>query len=552
MSQAAGASSAEHPPAKLETVDTGPAKAISRPVANASDAGRRNAVRGTLLWVGATVAISAAFSTVAAYNLANYRPVSNDEVELMAVGYKLAFRGVLGSDMYAGFSGGDQHHFETLPLQHVLQAISFRVFGPGIAQARLVSLVAAIALVWAVGWLAFRWYGLAAAIVAELLLVGWRSDLTAAWSGLPLFGAARTARYDVLAVTLAWLSLAALDLALRRPRILNGLATGALAGLATLSQFFGAFVLPVVLLGALWRSRRVCAAVIAGAVVTVVPYAIYAARHLDDVRGQLSVFGDRFQLSPQSVLSEPERYRHLLDAPWLLVIGIWPALAYIAWRSRQPRALGDRLLLLGTFVFAAGLAVVDRTKVPLYAILLLPSVSVGIAAATVALLTAAWRPGQVVLRVVVSGIALITAASLVAESVSAYKRELTAADEVTPYLSYGQRIDAFLEPGAAVLGPERWWWALHDHPYTSLRSLWFQWAAAANQTGRTPDFADWVVGSGAEHLIVNNNVRDDIRAFPEPLQRQFWSFMDHCTTQLADMDDANYRVIEIYRINDTC
>ena len=99
----------------------------------------------------------------------------------MAVGYKLATQGVLGSDMYAGFFGGDRHHFETLPVQHVLQALSFRLLGPGVAQARLVSVAAAVVLIWVVSWLAFRWYGLLAAIVCELLLVAWRSPLLLWW-----------------------------------------------------------------------------------------------------------------------------------------------------------------------------------------------------------------------------------------------------------------------------------------------------------------------------------------------------------------------------------
>jgi hypothetical protein len=109
-------------------------------------------VAPAVVWLACTLAISAAFGRLAAHNLANFRPVSNDEVELIAVGYKLASQGILGSDMYVGFFGGDQHHFETLPLQHVLDALSFRVFGAGILQARLVSLLAGISVVWSAGW----------------------------------------------------------------------------------------------------------------------------------------------------------------------------------------------------------------------------------------------------------------------------------------------------------------------------------------------------------------------------------------------------------------
>src|SRR5258708_31936202 len=88
------------------------------------------------------VALTAVFGRIAIYNLGNYRPVSNDEMELMGVAYKLASQGVLGSDLYAGFYNADQHFMITLPLEHVLNASSFKAFGPGVAQMRWVAVVA--------------------------------------------------------------------------------------------------------------------------------------------------------------------------------------------------------------------------------------------------------------------------------------------------------------------------------------------------------------------------------------------------------------------------
>src|ERR1700716_2223980 len=96
---------------------------------------RRLSARSTaaahLPWALWTLALTLAFGRIAAYNLGNYRPVSNDEMELMAVAYKLATQGVLGSDLYAGFSGADQHFLITLPLQNIFEAMSFKLFGAG-------------------------------------------------------------------------------------------------------------------------------------------------------------------------------------------------------------------------------------------------------------------------------------------------------------------------------------------------------------------------------------------------------------------------------------
>ena len=115
------------------------------------------------------------------------------------------------------------------------------------------------------------------------------------------------------------------------------------------------------------------------------------------------------------------------------------------------------------------------------------------------------------------------------------------------YLDVGEEIERSLRPGARVLGPERWWWALHDHPYLSLRNLWFQWTASA-ATGRTPEFVDLVTWSRADTVIVNDNVRGDVLDFPGTLQQQFWTFIDTCTLRVADMNDPTYLDLEVYEI----
>jgi hypothetical protein len=61
----------------------------------------------------------------------------------------------------------------------------------------------------------------------------------------------------------------------------------------------------------------------------------------------------------------------------------------------------------------------------------------------------------------------------------AYQFDALEATRVSPCLDLGRRLDAALPAGAAVLGPERWWWALHQHRYVSARSMWFQWVSIA-------------------------------------------------------------------------
>jgi 4-amino-4-deoxy-L-arabinose transferase-like glycosyltransferase len=527
------------------------------------------------------VSITAAFLRLAGHNLANYGPLSNDEGELMAIGYKLATRGVLGSDMYAGFYGGDQHALETLPLQAVFQAISFRFLGAGVAQARLVSLLSAMVILWVVGWLALRWYGLLAAVVCEVLLVAWRSNLTAASDGLPLLGVARTARYDVLAVAAAWLAIGALDAYLRRPGVLPGLLAGICAGLAALATFFGAFVLPMLLLGLVLTRRRGRRTprpwwILAGFGLVVAPFGVYAAHFASDLAGQLGVYGDRGDFLSRdfwlnNLSTEPARYAHLLagwppglDAsgadvsgapisPWLLVLGIGPAVAYVAWQARREDATGHRLVIASVVCFGGLLQLVDQTKAPLYAIVLLPSICLCLAAALAAMLRWTWRETPHAWSPRALGLVGASALFVViaVEGVHAYAVDWEAAASVTPYLPLGGLIDAATTPGAPVLGPERYWWALHAHPYTSLRSIWFQWSAAA-KSGSRPDFTDWVVGVDPDSIVVNINVRSDIEAFPVTLQNQFWSYLARCTVLTTDIDNPNYFDTAVYRVTPGC
>lgn len=520
-----------------------------------------------LIWLLLTLTISAAFARLAVHNLANFRPVSNDEVELMEVAYQLATRGVLGSDMYVSFFGADQHHLWTLPLQHFIDAATFVVFGASVAGARAVSVVAAVTGIWTVGWLAYRWYGLFAAGLCELLVTCWASDLIAAQTALPLLGVARAARYDVLAVAFGWLTVLLLDSQVRRSTVSppRAVLLGLCGGLATLAQFYGGAVLAVVAIGWLWIRGRSALPGLAwsgfGAGSVLVAWAAYVGWYGADFEGQLSVYGTRGDfLQPlfyvRNVLTEPIRYSHLFDADvgqasrWLCLVGTLPAMLWVGWRARARHAVGDRLLLSSALMFGGLLILFDATKTPLYAIAVLPTICLAV--------SGCWS--EIVSRVRVRGttaklaVAIVSLAVLVPlaiDSLAAWQLDFAEASEVSPYLAVGEQIDAALMPGAIVLGPERWWWALHAHAYRSLRAIWFRWAAMQHG-GQQPNLDELLQGVGAANVIVNNNVRDDVRAFPDELQRQFWTFMERCTTLVDIVDDPTYLRIDIYRVSTSC
>jgi hypothetical protein len=486
------------------------------------------------VWLVCTAALTLWFARAATIDLSNFRPVSNDEGELIEVSYTLANQGVFGSPMYAGFFGADSHHLWTLPVQHAVDAVTFKVFGSGVAQARWVSVVAALVTLWCVGWLGLRWYGLTAAVLSEVLVTMWRSNLTQGVTGLPLLDVARVARYDVLAVAFGWLALLALA---RQSGRSHALAAGASASLAALSQFFGAAALPVVLLAG--RNRTWLAL---GAVVVGLPWLLYAAAYRQDLAGQFSVYGARGQfLNPsfyvENLLAEPSRYLGVLDQPstWLL-LGLVPALVWLVWRCTQPARRGDRLLLLSLLCAFVLLSLLDATKTPLYAIVLFPGICL--------LLAASWSALLDRLRLLWLLASMVILAPVLSDGLQAYRLDRAQSAQVSAYLQVGQQIDTALAQEGVVLGPERWWWAEHQRPYISLRSLWFQWTSRNGSTS----FNDLVAAWQPRSLIVNNNVRDDIRAFPSELQTQFWTFVDQCSRMVKDIDDPTYLDIRIYEV----
>jgi hypothetical protein len=78
-----------------------------------------------IIWLAWHLTLTCFFLVAATTDLHNFRPVSADEVTIMAVSHKLATEGVLGSDLETGFFNADQHFFVNLPAHHVWQAVLF-------------------------------------------------------------------------------------------------------------------------------------------------------------------------------------------------------------------------------------------------------------------------------------------------------------------------------------------------------------------------------------------------------------------------------------------
>jgi 4-amino-4-deoxy-L-arabinose transferase-like glycosyltransferase len=520
-------------------------------------------------WAAFTFLLTCGLLAFVLPDLGRYPTVSGDDSWVMSASYKLATTGVFGSDLYAGFHGADEHYFVALPVYQLLQALSFSLFGAGIVSARLVTVASALVVLWATTWLALRWYGALASALCGLLLVGLRVNLVDLWPGLPLLAVGRTGRYDMTGVAFTMLTVVCLDVTIERERnrrLWPAWLTGICAGLATLTQFFGAFTIVIIAVTLAWRGRQRLALAwrfAAGWAVVVTPYMLYVAANWADFRGQAALKAGRTGfLDPtfylDNLLREDVRYRHLvesgLSAPsaalnWLFVLGIVAVIAWLGWRARQPERAGDRLLLALLLGGGGSLALLDSTKAPLYAIVLWPGCCIAIAAAVAAAL--AWtrrrfmeRPAASERPLLVAGccVALVVGFGFVADGFDAYRDDRLRAQAVSNYDDVARQLDTAIPAGAGVVGHERWWWGLHERDYLALNVLQLTWEEASE----TPSFASLFDATGAGALIVDDNARSEIGRYPAALQAQIAAFLAERAAPPVVISDPTYGRFEIY------
>src|SRR3972149_4648423 len=105
------------------------------------------------------------FLGTAVVNLGTCPAPTDDEMWVFSAAYKLAEEGVFGSDLFAGFYGAEEHYYFNLPAHHFAIAASFKLFGAGVVQGRLVGLVYGVATLLLTYLLARRMAGVPAALL---------------------------------------------------------------------------------------------------------------------------------------------------------------------------------------------------------------------------------------------------------------------------------------------------------------------------------------------------------------------------------------------------
>lgn len=445
----------------------------------------------------ALIVVLAAFYLITTLpNLGNDPIVGGDEGWIISASEKLATEGVFGSDLFAGFYRAEELYYFNLPLHHLVLAGWFKVVGVGLTEARLVGVIyglVCLLFTCLIGrQLGGPWVGTGAAA----LLVFLRLNLTP-FTGLTLTDLGAIVRYDLAVLPFA---LAAAYLLGRRPdapsMTVVALA-GLLLGLASLTQFIGAFfALPFglfLLTTAQPWPRRVQQTVLCAAVALLpfLPYFAYIAIDVESFRGQArAVEQETAFLSPSfyidNLLGEPSRYalstgldglpespRDLVRRPSArLVMYLIAPLAAVAAGLQAARGSGrHRLLILLLLLLPLQFALFESTKRFVYWVIVVPFLCIAIA--DLACLALTWRPPKRLQLWAASAVVAMAAVLFLAEGAAVGVKDVIEAPDAADYAALGQKIAEAVPPGARVIGDNRLWLTMREQEHRSLLLLFY-------------------------------------------------------------------------------
>ena len=496
-------------------------------------------------------------------DLGNFPGVTDDEIWILNASHKLATEHVFGSDPFTGFWRAEEIYLFNMPLHHFVLAAAFKDFGTSIFIARLVSVVYGIMTILLVYAFGRQLRGVGVAMLAVVLLLTLRLHL-AFDTGLPLQEMARSIRYDLAPVPFMLIG----TMLLLKPTLLRCALAGAILSIATLLQFYAAFLFPVAALYLLFDSGpirervKLIAVVAVTAFVVALPYGVIVLTNNDEYQGQTSTLYRRLdftdpELYRENFQREELRFRltfneldDLVEKPserYALLIALPACLGYLGWRVQTFNQRGDRILFLSLGLIPLQFLFLDFQKVTFYWIAVVPYFVLAIAITAEAAFQA-MRPhlreplkaGAKTLAAVVVTAVLVF--GFIGEGIYAQVQGLRKMD-ATNYMSLRPLIAQYVPPGAKVLGATNFWWAMPDSDFRSYYMLYYR------TNPRTTDDVTTVPGYldefGAEYVVLNFVAR----LFLPSVNPVLNAYLEERGEQVAFIPDKTYGFIEIWKIN---
>jgi 4-amino-4-deoxy-L-arabinose transferase-like glycosyltransferase len=501
-------------------------------------------------------------------HLANHPVPSDDEIWILSASHKLATEGVFGTDLFAGFYRSEDIYFFNMPGHHLVVAAVFKVFGTSILAGRLVGVVYGLVTLTLVYMLAKRVGGLLTAALALVLILLLRLNIGFD-TGLPLQEMSRSLRYDLGAVPF----MLGAVLVLLKPTTLRVAIAGGLLAIATLMQFFGAFLLPAAVIYLLLESQplrerlKLVAVMVLAALAVALPYGALIATNYYEFEGQTGTLERRINFSdPDFYVTNVKRETKRFPIHWLslrdsltdrpsaklaIVLGLPAAIGFAGWRAFRERSREQRLLFLCLAALPLQFAVLDSQKIYYYWIGLVPFLAVGLASLCAAGLEAgrtllASRSLDVVKLAfagIVTGFLLVV---LVEGAYSQYKGTTVWAGD-SDYMALRQRLAPYVPPGARVVGATALWWAMPETEYRSYYMLFY------NTNPRVAEHPTSISGYldsfETEYIIFNRTSRFFLRRLIPTDYFELQGYMLRSGEEIAHFQDDSYGFIEIWKID---
>jgi hypothetical protein len=501
--------------------------------------------------------------------LARFPVLHNDEVSILAAGYKLFQQGVYGVDMYAGWHGRDAIYLEIMPLMSWLQGWGSWLWGVGVWQMRLLPVMCGLltlALAFTLGRILGGWL---AGILAMLLLLAWQWSPGGAeffGSGVALMDLVRIGRYDILSaplslgIMLTWLA------ARRTNRSWFYLLCGILIGLAGLAQLYGLFWLAVVMvwwLGEPFLEKRIgrhrgarsvdetAAAwryvplLFAGSFVVMGVWLVMALAHWPEFWAQFGGHQARFDLTNplfyvNNIRWEGQRYFLGIQQPgtlgrlgfWLVVGGLPLSLLWLGkrvWRQHDRSAFW---LLVPCLLLPMLFALLVQKKQFAYLLLVLPLWSVSLAWGL-----AHWGQSGRWQRWAVAGLVVL----IVIEGGIAWQQLHTTAVHRADPKPFFIRLEE-MTPDGRILGPQTYWLA---YPHRSYRSFVLPVVLANPADVQT--VASAMTAIDPDVVLINPTVLAWLALNGQ--EEAFWHFMAERQAQLVgELPAYDGGVVQIYQL----
>jgi hypothetical protein len=489
--------------------------------------------------------------------------VNQDEPWIAEPGLHFWQTGVFASELHRGFFGVERHFLLHAPLYSLGVGGVIALLGPGLYQARLLSLALATATAALTYALGRRLFSPRHGLIAVLMLTVWRvaEGIKAYPSGIPLVDLGRLSRYDigvpVLTVAACLFALPLMTIDRPAPPLTRGgaarlLLAGALVGIGV-SCHPAALAWAAMLWAGLLATRgrrdgvRPCAWVAAGTVAGVLPYAAWIAIGWSDFLLQQEYVADRYDLlNPWfylgNVWQEWRRYgqigRGLLSlqpGAWLIATSGLVGL-FALWRRRAEAAPGPRLLLAAVMVGAGLFAIGIKPKVYYYLATLWPVLALTAAVGLLALLHASSR----IVRV--ATVVMLVAAC--ADGLRGWNRVTFGALSVPPYGELCERLAAKIPPDSRVLALPHYWFGLAPR-VRMYRSLFGPMLyVSPNFASRHPPLATLLDEADADVLVLDPPMLSFLAAAREPTTMAS-GFARSAAALRAYVDTRSQRVVTV-------